>query len=85
MAREERITLKIPADNHRQIVKAAAMAGVSIGTFIENSARERAQHILAQHEALALSAQDWDKFVSILDNPPPPNGRLKAAMHKHFR
>jgi len=85
MARKERISLKIPADNNRQIVKAAAMAGVSIDTFIVSSARERTRQILVQYEALTLTAQDWEKFVDVLDNPPPPNGRLKAAMHKHFR
>jgi uncharacterized protein (DUF1778 family) len=50
MAREERITLKITADKHRQIVNASAIAGVPIDTFIVSSARERALQILARHE-----------------------------------
>ena len=75
MARKVLISLKIRSDKHRQMVKAAAMTGVSIDTFIVSSARDRAQQILAQHETLPLSAQDWDKFFSILDNPPPPNER----------
>ena len=83
-ARMERIDLRTSANTKRLIVKASALAGVSISTFMVNSAQERAQQMLAQHEALTLSSQDWDKFVSVIDNPPPPNQRLKAAMKKHL-
>lgn len=83
-ARMERIDLRTSANTKRLIVKASALAGVSVSTFMLNSAQERAQQMLAQHEALTLSAQDWDKFVSVIDNPPPPNQRLKAAMKKHL-
>lgn len=80
----ERIDLRTSANTKRLIVKASALAGVSVSTFMLNSALERAQQMLAQHEALTLSAQDWDKFVSVIDNPPPPNPRLKTAMKKHL-
>ncbi len=83
-ARMERIDLRTSANTKRLIVKASALAGVSISTFMVNSAQERAQQMLAQHEALTLSAQDWDKFVSVIDNPPLPNPRLKTAMKKHL-
>lgn len=82
--RMERIDLRTSANTKQLIVKASALAGVSISTFMVNSAQERAQQMLAQHEALTLSAQDWDKFVSVIDNPPPPNQRLKTAMKKHL-
>ncbi len=83
-ARMERIDLRTSANTKRLIVKASALAGLSISTFMINSAHERAQQMLAQHEALTLSAQDWDKFVSIIDNPSPPNQHLKTAMKKHL-
>ena len=28
---------------------------------------------------IRLSAHDWDTFVDVLDNPPPPNDALRAA------
>lgn len=80
----DRIELRTTPDTKRLIARASSLAGVTLSKFMLSSAQERAKQLLAEHETITLSANDWDQFVSILDNPTPPNDRLKAAMQKHL-
>ncbi len=43
---------------------------------IENNALFNTE---AEH-AIVLSPSEWDSFIAILENPPAPNARLKAAL-----
>jgi uncharacterized protein (DUF1778 family) len=38
--------------------------------------------ILAQQN-LALSQQDWSRFINVLDNPPPANAALQQALTEY--
>jgi uncharacterized protein (DUF1778 family) len=42
--------------------------------------RERATEILLNQRLFVLNEADWTTFVDRLDNPPPPNAKLKALL-----
>jgi uncharacterized protein (DUF1778 family) len=44
------------------------------------SARDAATEALLNQTVFRLSGAEWDAFVSALDNPPPPNAKLKALL-----
>ncbi|MEI6707732.1 MAG: DUF1778 domain-containing protein [Methylococcales bacterium] len=47
--------------------------------FIRQSIREKAEAIIAEHEKTRFSADDWQAFFAMLDNPPEPTERMKKA------
>jgi uncharacterized protein (DUF1778 family) len=51
------------------ISQAAATAGISVSTFILESASERAERTLADQRHLVLSDKQWRAFTEALDRP----------------
>ena len=48
------------------------------------AAEEREQKLDRKGDLLStLNQQEWDRFMHLLDNPPPPNAALRAAMQRH--
>ena len=39
----------------------------------------------AEESSTTMSDQDRDRFLAVLDNPPPANAALKKAVRKHKR
>jgi len=44
---------------------------------------ESADRVIADHEKLQLSQNDWEVFLNALDNPSQPNNVLKKAFQLH--
>jgi uncharacterized protein (DUF1778 family) len=53
----------------------------SISTFIINAAY--AKQTLKEHETLTLSLEEHERLMALLENPPEPNDKLKAAMRQY--
>ena len=51
------------------ISRAAASAGISVSTFILESASERAERTLADQRHFVLSDKQWRAFTEALDRP----------------
>lgn len=47
--------------------------------FIRQSIREKAEAVIAEHEKTKFSAEDWQLFFDMVDNPPEPTERMKKA------
>lgn len=75
----ERIDLRTSPEIKDLIVRAAAMAGLSLSAFLIASAQERAKRILAESESLMLTPKDWDAFFAALDNTEKPRPNLESA------
>ena len=65
------------------LIAAAAVSNISMTDFLLNSARKAAEAVLAEAHQIKLNQQEWDRFMDLLDNPPPPNAALRAAMQRH--
>jgi len=80
---DDRISMRTPPDLKRMLVAAAAVSNISMTDFLLNAARKAAEVVLAESRQITLNQQEWDRFMDLLDNPPPPNAALRAAMQRH--
>ncbi len=65
-----------------KISRAAASAGVSVSTFILESAAERAERTLADQTRFVMSAENWQTFVEALDQPARHLPRLSKLLRE---
>jgi len=82
-AERGRITARVPAQVQDTLELAAAMVGATVNQFVVQTALREAERIIEQERVIRLSARDAALFIKALENPPPPNARLKAALKRH--
>jgi uncharacterized protein (DUF1778 family) len=80
--KEHRLHLRASEREVSTISKAAASAGVSVSTFILESASERAERMLADQTHFVLSAKDWRAFTEALDQPARHLPRLEKLLQE---
>jgi len=74
------LSLRVDSETRSLIDRAAAALGQTRTEFMLASARERAAEVLLNRTLFVLKGADWNAFVDALDNPPPPNSKLKALL-----
>jgi uncharacterized protein (DUF1778 family) len=67
--KEHRIHLRASERDVTTINRAAAFTGISVSTFIMESAAERAERTLADQRNFVLSDKQWRAFTEALDRP----------------
>lgn len=80
---DARLTARIPLAVKETLQKAADLSGATLNQFLVQAALKEAHQILEAERVIALSEKDAQTVFSLLENPPEPNTRLKAAVEKH--
>jgi uncharacterized protein (DUF1778 family) len=80
--KENRIHLRASEHDVSNISRAAAFAGVSVSTFILESASERAERTLADQRHFVLSDKAWQAFTEALDQPAQHLPRLEKLLRE---
>lgn len=75
-----RIDLRATREQKAFIKRVAGAQGQKISDFVLNSAREKAEMILADQEEFSLSPKRWASFVAVLDRPVSHHERLARLM-----
>ena len=75
----DRLSCRIDSQIKQRAEEAATLLGQDLTAFTESALNEKAQTVIAQEEKLVLSDQDFEKFVTALDNPPAPTPALLVA------
>lgn len=79
-----RFEARITEDQKAIFLRAAALGGHrTLTEFVIESAQEKANAIIRDHDILSLSAKDKRLFVDALLNPPVPNAKLKQAAKRY--
>ena len=78
-----RVSARIPLQVQETLELAAAMVGATVNQFMVQTALREAERIIEQERVIRLSARDAEMFIHALENPPPPNAKLKAALQLH--
>ncbi len=81
--RDERVDLRLAGDLKALLARAASYSGMSLSSFLISVASDRAKEVVAEHETMMLSAQDWEAFLIALDNADRPRPKLKAAVERY--
>ena len=80
--KEHRIHLRASERDVSTINRAAASAGISVSTFILESASERAERMLADQRHFVLSDEQWRAFTKALDEPARHLPRLEKLLRE---
>ena len=76
-----RVSARVPLQVQETLELAAAMVGATVNQFMVQTALREAERIIEQERVIRLSARDAETFIQALGNPPPPNAKLKSALH----
>ena len=82
-SRDERIDCRVSSDSKSLFSRAAELCGVTLTSFMIESARERAIRLIDEHERLVLINEARDVFLNALSHPPAPNANLRSAAEKY--
>lgn len=83
VAKQDRIGARVPRDVYETLCRAARLTGATVNQFLVQSALKEALAIIEREEVIRLSARDWNWLLDLLENPPKPNARLKAAIKRY--
>jgi uncharacterized protein (DUF1778 family) len=68
--RNRRWNFRVKARSDALVREAATLVGVSKTAFVEESAVARAQSLIAEHQPVTLSHEEFSRFVGALDEAP---------------
>jgi len=79
VAKEDRLSIRIPRDVKEHLIRAATISGVTLGDFVIANTAKAAVNVIQSHQLLELSARDYDRLMEALSNAPKPNSALLKA------
>jgi uncharacterized protein (DUF1778 family) len=79
-----RITARVSDKMRATLEQAAELMGATVNQFVVQTAYQEAQRLIERESVIRLSQNDARKILSLLDDPPKPNKRLKDAV-KQFK
>ena len=83
IAKQDRIGARVPHEVYETLCRAAELTGATVNQFLVQSALKEAQAVIEREQVIRLSPRDWDWMLDLMENPPKPNDKLKAAMKRY--
>ena len=83
ITKQDRIGARVPHEVYQTLCRAAELSGATINQFLVQSALKEAQAVIEREQIIRMSARDWSWMLGLLENPPKPNTKLKAAMKRY--
>lgn len=75
----ERMSLRIPAEEKALLLRAAALKDTDLTDFVRQHSIDAARAVIREEEHVNLSSRDSLRVLDLLENPPAPNAKLRAA------
>ncbi len=76
------INLRVDDGDRSLIDRAAALLGKTRTQFMIDSAKQHAADVVLDQRLFKLDADHYDAFMEVLDNPPPPDAKLRTLMRR---
>lgn len=74
-----RVALRVRPADKAIIMRAVALAQTDMTSFILRAVLREAQAVIEEHERIKLTQRDSLLVMELLENPPPPNAKLRKA------
>jgi uncharacterized protein (DUF1778 family) len=74
-----RMSLRIPADEKAVLLRAAALKHTDLTDFVIRHALHAAKAVIEEADHVRLSKRDSLRVLDLLEHPPAPNAKLRAA------
>lgn len=75
-----RMQLRMTAAHKTRIARAAAILNTGLTQFVTQSALREADAVIERAEKLEATDRDFTRILELLETPPAPNEKLKAAI-----
>lgn len=75
----DRMSMRVPAAEKAMLLRAAALENTDLTDFVLQHALRSAKAIIEKAEHIRLSERDSLRVLKVLENPPRPNAKLRAA------
>ena len=76
----KRLNLRVSPEIKAKIVRAAALRSTDLTNFVMQTALREAEAVIEEAELVKLSERDYQRVLALLENPPRPNAKLRAAI-----
>jgi len=76
----KRVQLRVRPEQKATLVRAAALRNTDLTDFIVQLAMREAKTVIEEAERIGLSERDSLLVLDLLENPPAPNAKLRAAI-----
>jgi uncharacterized protein (DUF1778 family) len=83
IAKQDRIGARVPHDVYQTLCHAAELTGATVNQFLVQAALKEAQAVIEREDVIRLSPRDWSWLLDLMENPPKPNAKLKAALKRY--
>jgi uncharacterized protein (DUF1778 family) len=83
LPKQDRIGARVPHEVYETLRRAAELSGATVNQFLVQAALKEAQVVIEREDVIRLSAREWNWLLDLMENPPKPNAKLKAAMKRH--
>ena len=81
--KRDRIEARLQPAVKETIEEAANILGVTISSFVVESAQARALEVVQSYRRIKLSAEESAMFAAALVEPAAPSAALRRAMERH--
>jgi uncharacterized protein (DUF1778 family) len=78
-SRRDRLVVRVSANQKALVLKAAALTGRRLTDLVLSSAQAAAEDVIGKHRTIELTSRETEAFLAVLESPPEPNDRLRAA------
>ncbi|MCY2925957.1 MAG: DUF1778 domain-containing protein [Planctomycetota bacterium] len=78
-----RLDVRLAPQQKDLIEQAAELSAQSLSGFVVSVLVDQARKVVDRHTTIRLSNRDRDRFLALLDNPPPPAPALRKAARRH--
>jgi uncharacterized protein (DUF1778 family) len=76
----KRMNLRLRPEQKAMLTRAAALRHTDLTDFVLQPALREAKAVIEESERIVLSERDSLLVLNLLENPPAPNARLRAAI-----
>ena len=77
-----RLNLRVAPADDALLRQAAELTGETLSEFVVESARERAERLVADRTRFVLDAEEWSAFCEALDRPAEVNPALRELFER---
>jgi uncharacterized protein (DUF1778 family) len=76
----KRMNLRVRPEQKATLMRAAALRNTDLTDFVIQNALREAKTVIEDAERIVLSERDSLRVLKLLENPPAPNAKLRAAI-----
>ena len=76
----KRMNLRLRSEQKATLMRAAALRHTDLTEFVLQPALREARAVIEESERIVLSERDSLLVLNLLENPPAPNAKLRAAI-----